>query len=218
MEEYVILNADGWYWPKFDGGGNHGPGSCWHGLSTTSYIPEETAKFVEKKNVMVQAGGNCGLYVKQYAQLFRTVYTFEPDPVNFFCLNLNVTEPNVLKYQACLGKEHKGLSVGRFLSDVGSTHIVGPGPIPTFLIDDLALTECNLIQLDVEGFELQALEGAVETIKRCRPVIALEFYEEWAQRYDTTLKLIEDFLSSLNYEFFADIPNGHGDKIYKFKD
>jgi hypothetical protein len=32
----------------------------------------------------------------------------------------------------------------------------------------------SVLQLDVEGFEEQALDGAMDTIRRCRPLIILE--------------------------------------------
>jgi len=228
MKDSIVLNSKGWYWPKHDGGGNNeAPGSCWYGLNKAHLVPENVSKFVEQKNIVVQAGGNCGFYIKKYADLFKLVYTFEPDPINFYCLNLNVTEPNVLKFQAALGREHKGVSMGNFLADVGATHVAGDGVIPTMRVDDLALVGCDLLHLDIEGYELHALQGAEETIKKYHPVIALEFYKDWAARYNTSLIDIENYLKTLGYEFFEDVPmgkeyedeypNGGNDKIYKFK-
>jgi hypothetical protein len=61
-------------------------------------IPDKISEHITEKKVVVQAGGNCGVYVKRYAELFETVYTFEPSPILFYCLNLNVTNPNVFKF------------------------------------------------------------------------------------------------------------------------
>ena len=41
-------------------------------------------------------------------------------------------------------------------------------------IDDLKLNCCDLIVLDVEGSELDALKGAKSTIERFHPVVMLE--------------------------------------------
>lgn len=41
-------------------------------------------------------------------------------------------------------------------------------------LDSLNLDGVGLIQLDVEGHELKALQGAGDTIARCRPVVVLE--------------------------------------------
>lgn len=219
MKDLIFLNSEGWYWPKHDGGGGdqNQAGSCWFGLSTTAYIPNSVARYTTGRRVVIQAGGNCGFYVKKYAQLFNFVYTFEPDPINFYCLNLNVTEPNVLKYQACLGNNRQGVTISNFMADIGASHVVGSGAIPTMRIDDLSVHACDLIHLDIEGYELHALHGAIDTINKFHPVIALEFYEPWAARYQTTLADIEGFLATLGYAFFEDVPNAQGDKIYKFK-
>ena len=215
MKNLVIKNSQYLWWPKHDGaiGDFEKPGSCWHYMKTHADVPYQISKHIPEKKVVVQAGGNCGFYVKQYAELFELVYTFEPEPLNFYCLTLNVTTPNVLKFQACLGNVHQGLSVGSFMPDIGSTHVTGAGPIPTMRIDDLALMRCDLIHLDIEGFELNALMGAVDTINKFRPVIALEYYEAWSNRYNTTLADIERFLENLGYEFVLD---EQGDRVYKF--
>ena len=41
-------------------------------------------------------------------------------------------------------------------------------------LDALALPSCNLLKIDVEGWEADVLAGARETIGRCRPIIYLE--------------------------------------------
>ena len=203
-----------WYWPKDDGDGNiEGNTSCWTYMQDHPDTPQLISNYVPQKRVVVQAGGNCGFYVKQYAKLFEVVYTFEPEPVNFYCLNLNVTEHNVLKFQGCLGDEHYCVGLDKFMPDVGSTYVSGEGSVPTFLIDDLNLSACDLIHLDIEGYELKALKGAVETIKKFKPVIAFECHDAWARRYGSNLAHIESFICGLGY-----IHKGieQGDRVYTY--
>jgi hypothetical protein len=49
-----------------------------------------------------------------------------------------------------------------------------PGVVPVYRIDDLGLDVCDLIVLDIEGYELEALTGARETLAQHRPVVMLE--------------------------------------------
>lgn len=194
-----------WWWPASDT-------NCWEGLHRWYDVPDLVMAHVPSKNVMVQAGGNAGLYVKKYAKNFGIVYTFEPFPELFECLVRNVTEPHVIKIQGCVGNSHKLVSMLEHpLGDVGGGHVGGSGFVPTFMIDDLNLPECNLIHLDIEGYEPFALEGARETIVRCKPIIAIENCEKWLNRYGKSLVDVENTLHELGYEY---VTSARGDRIY----
>lgn len=137
-------------------------------------------KLVAGRDTVVQAGGNCGVWPRALAPYFKRVITFEPDPANFTCLLHNTRGlPNVTQFNYALSDE-----VGRGVMDTpdhetnncGALQFVPTdgGGIPTMRLDSLRVTPCDLLYLDIEGFELFALKGAYETIDRCRPVIALE--------------------------------------------
>jgi FkbM family methyltransferase len=196
-----------WWWPTHDKG-------CWDYMHSHADVPQKLAKHVKERGVVVQAGGNVGFYIRQYAELFDTVYTFEPDPLCFLSLCLNCDTPNVVKFQACVGDRPGFHSLGHWASDVGATHIAGKGILPTMRIDDLGLEKCDLIQLDTEGFEYYGLVGAIETIKKFKPVLSIEWWEEWATRYGVTLKMIEDLILPLGYELVAEY---WSDRVYAVK-
>jgi FkbM family methyltransferase len=222
MENEVILHK-GYYWPKKDGSIEitsdyaHTDSTCYNLMNKFQYIPDNLSKWVDNKNVIIQAGGNAGFYVKRYSELFNKVYTFEPDPTNFYCLNLNVTSPNVYKYQAFLGATNECRNIINTYATLGhgGSHISNmDGDIPTLRIDDLNLKECNLIHLDIEGYEMFALLGGIETIKRCSPIICVEDYPDWKKRYNSSLESIENMLFSMGYSRVGQV-EGDGDKIYK---
>lgn len=215
----LIRRIGKWYWPKTDGGdeGIENPNSTWRYMQDHPDVPRLIANHVPNKGVVVQAGGNCGFYVKQYAELFGLVYTFEPEPLNFLCLNLNVTGRNVIKFQSCLGDKHEMVGLGNYLNDSGSTHVKTEkseqSVVPTMMIDDLQLSSCDLIHLDIEGYELFALKGAVETIRKFKPVIAFEFHDAWAGRYEYNKSTIENFIIDLGYSLKA---IEQGDMVYTY--
>ena len=63
-------------------------------------------------------------------------------------------------------------------------------------IDAMALPRLDFFKLDVEGYEIPALAGALNTIKRHRPWI-------WVEYFITGVDPIKQALSSIdNYEFF----------------
>ena len=206
IEAVEIRN--GYYWPKTDV-------RCWQYMMNHPNLPIIVTEYVSKKNrkTVVQAGGNAGFYPKQFASLFENVYTFEPDWLNFYCLNLNTPYPNVIKSNGCLGNDYKLVSLSIREKNRGKNFVNGPGNIPTYRIDDLKLDACSLIQLDVEGFEYYSLQGGIETIKAYKPVIVLEIWDRLTDRFEKNLnqKLFE-LLDTLGYVHECDIDEG--DKLF----
>lgn len=155
--------------------------------------------------VAVQAGGYCGVFPRLLGEMFDTVYTFEPDPSNFFCLNLNCSRDNIIKAQGALGNEHGLISVvrqnaaNRGMNNV--QHTIN-SKIPTYIIDELDLQACDLLQLDTEGYEHKILQGAKNTIDRFRPLISVE---------DSTPQ-ISEFLDTFGYK---EVTKVYRDTVFK---
>lgn len=62
-------------------------------------------------------------------------------------------------------------------------------------IDSLALQRLDLVKLDIEGMEIEALEGARETLARCKPQLIVE-----ALKSDESQ--LRAFLAGLGYRVF----------------
>lgn len=145
-------------------------------------------KYVNYKSVVVQAGGFCGIYPRLFSEVFDVVYTFEPDPLNFFCLTLNCQSDNIIKAQGALGKQHEMVAIRRTCptnKGMNVVHADKRSAVPTYVIDDLDLPECNLIQLDTEGYEHNILQGAKNTILKFKPVISVEDNNQSIEQYLT---------------------------------
>lgn len=169
---------DGWVWPIADERG-------WPVIrEEAAHIGEILAHVPpDRRRVAVQAGGNCGLMVRPLADAFAEVITVEPDWLNYRCLCMNVPEEHVTKLLAGLG-EAGSLDAGLMAApdNCGVRRIMtaaemrehGRGDVTIIPVDGLMLPECDLLMLDIEGYELHALRGAAETIARCKPVIVVE--------------------------------------------
>ena len=207
--EHLIETRENWFWPKHDI-------ACWRYLSRRQDVPKNVSVYSEHKRVVVQAGGNAGMYVKMYEDIFDTVYTFEPDPINFYCLTKN-TSTKTIKFQGCLGNEPNFVNlsydeVHHKKPNSGGYRVKGEGNIPTLILDNLNLPVIDLIHLDIEGFEKFALLGAIETIKRCKPVVALEL-NGLAEKYNHTDNDVKALMSSLGYTEIGIVDD---DAIFKF--
>lgn len=153
-----------------------------------SLAKERIEELVPDRRVCVQAGGNWGYWPYYLSEMFETVYTFEPDPRCFVCLTLNTqSRDNVIRIQSALGRARGFVDLERDTDTTGNQRVKPGGVIPTFSIDDLGLETCDLIYLDVEGKEEEAILGATATIRHHRPVVA---FEE-TKKYESARKAVE---------------------------
>jgi FkbM family methyltransferase len=133
-------------------------------------------RHVDTADVCVQAGGACGIWPAYLARIFDTVYTFEPDPLNFQCLEMNA--PTVHKHHAALGARPGSTTITRHdleQSNCGAGYVTWDnGEIPVVTIDDVIPSRFSLLLLDVEGAEYDALLGGSEIIQLWTPTIVIE--------------------------------------------
>jgi FkbM family methyltransferase len=206
VRDIDVLGESNWTWVKSDkgafGNANDGPMRDWIQGHSTKYF-----EHVRKFDTIVTAGANCGMYVRFYAKMFKHVYAFEPNPLSFHCMVMNNQYDNVVKLNAALGGSPGLVDLNRSDTSNIGTHSIKKEPgelkIPTITIDSLALESCDLIQLDVEGFESNVIEGAMHTIMKFKPVIVAESF--------SSSEAIE-LMKNLNYEF---VGSSFSDTIYR---
>jgi FkbM family methyltransferase len=200
----ATVEIDGFEWPSQDTQARQ---------SILGSLPdlEKYIGLCTHRRVAVQAGGNVGVWPKELSKHFADVYTFEPDALNYGCLARNVREPNVFMRFAALG-ELEGLgAIARDPQNCGASAVAQGSEFPVITLDSLELAHVDLLQLDVEGFELQALKGAAATIARCSPLIVLEL-KGLGERYGYTDDQVDAWLKELSYQR---IGVAHRDVIYK---
>jgi FkbM family methyltransferase len=146
--------------------------------ANTAHATAQTiAALVPERRAVVQAGGCSGLWPLALAEVFAKVYTCEPDPTNFRCLQANVAErENITALNVALGETHRRVGLTRPKPGAGLWRVDGDGTIPMVPLDALFIrTPIDAIVLDVEGSEVQALQGAARLIARHRPLLWFEF-------------------------------------------
>lgn len=200
----VFPNANGWSGAKVAvEHGRKSLGGVWWpvhdheawiaGLHEVDDQIEAVLRHVPARRACIQAGGNVGLFAARLARHFETVSTFEPDPVNYACLELNVPDNVVHAPHALAGPDTVAVYLRATPGNAGSTHANVGGVregalycVEALPIDDLKLPSVDLIWLDVEGYEMCVLEGAEDTIDRHRPVIVIE-ENGLSERYGRTV-------------------------------
>lgn len=171
-------------------------------IGIPSLLMNTLKEFNRPLNSVIHAGGNIGIYALEFAKHAKNVYVFEPASENFSALCMNCAKhENIFLYKAALGDKHNTINMMNPAPDkqCGAWKVDRSlGNVPTLRIDDLNLIDLSIIHLDIEGYELFALKGAEETIKRCKPLIAFEILSH-SDKYNYTTKEMYDYLVSLGY-------------------
>jgi len=184
--KHTVGNVTQWYWPSTD---KYTFGIILHDWEN-GIKPLLAEHFTERNGTVIQAGGNSGLYPFVLQEFFQRVYTFEPDPLSFFCLTLNCQMPSITMMNCAIGEEPGTVTMHERDPNNRGMNCVVPtegAQIPVVALDSFGFNDVKLMQLDLEGFEPQALRGAIDTINRCHPMLILEC----ADNYDDVFKIIE---------------------------
>lgn len=205
-----LIEMGGYWWPHYDAEYPSLP----HALMRNVKDIAVSAAVCKRRRLCVQAGGNVGIWPIALTFMFDRVVTLEPQPAAFQALCRNaVREISSGRMSAQLGA--LGAAAGTVRLQAGQNSatwrkVEEHAPLfpqmdaQVFTIDGLGHETVDAIYLDVEGAELDALKGADQTIKRCRPVLHLEVFDK--NRAD-----LEAYVFGLGYKFIRTV---HKDSIY----
>jgi FkbM family methyltransferase len=144
---------------------------------------------VEANDVVLDCGANVGVFTRHALKAgARLVVAIEISPENIECLRRNFADEirtgKVIVYPKGVWDKEDSLVLHVYDVDSGSNTVaLTPGDseegptVPLTTIDKIAaelkLDRVDFIKMDIEGSERQALRGAVETVRRWRPALAI---------------------------------------------
>jgi FkbM family methyltransferase len=151
-----------------------------------------------QRRVAVDAGAHVGMWSYYLARAFATVHAFEPAALMCHCFERNVEAKNVALHRVALGNRSGTVKSQVVAHNTGASFVNedGPGDVPLKRLDDYALESVDLLKVDVEGYERFVLEGARETLLRCRPVVLIE-QKPYSERYGVAQYAALEYLQSL---------------------
>ena len=139
------------------------------------------------RGIAIDVGANYGIYSYALSKLYLRVVAFEPNPKAAQLLQ-SWNSPKVDLVQTALSSRagssilYVPLNNGFEVSGWGSLDRDNcPGAVDFAklevhlrTLDSFELSDVGFIKIDVEGHELQVLQGAAETIARCKPNLLVE--------------------------------------------
>ncbi len=134
---------------------------------------------LKEDDVVLEVGANIGYYALMEASRCRKIYAIEPHPENVERLKRNIElngYDNIEVQHAGFAEKDGKLKL--YTSELSNWHTAKENPgsptdfveVDCYKIDSFAETHetPTFIKMDVEGYELEVLRGATETLKKIR--------------------------------------------------
>ena len=171
-----------------------------------------------RRRTVIQAGGNIGIWPIRLLKDFDFVVTAEPDYLNHEALVANVADRvaaedrrRLMVLRAAFGDKRGMGAMDRFdPHNIGAHRVADGEEFVICPIDDLGVQDCDLLCLDVEGFEHFAVKGALATIAASSPTIVLEL-KGLGERYGATDVDTITMLADIGYGIVGHV---HRDVIF----
>lgn len=197
-------------------------------LTNGAYEPLETdiiSKLVQPGFTILDIGANIGYYTTLLSRKTGDtggVHAFEPFPQSAALLmkNLAVNNcTNVVVHQIALSREKgekdlylNGYNTGdnRLYASEGMNHIA----VRTDRLDDVLPpgVSVDLIKMDIQGSEWNALQGMAQTLAAHQPLLISEFWPLGLLRAGGSARVMLEFLEGLGYAFIEINEGAHSYK------
>jgi len=137
-------------------------------------------------------------YLKSVGNTGR-VFAFEPNPDALACLAHNCPDAKIHPYGLGDYSDTKKIckNVNAGASSIGDS---GETEVKINCLDSYDLPRLDFLKLDVEGYELKALQGAEQTICEYRPKMWIEINRGALERHGASAKDIFAFLTDYDYD------------------
>jgi len=167
---------------------------------------------IKEGDWVVDGGAFIGDHTKAYKDKvgdLGMVFAFEPNPAAFQCLIHNCPHVQAFNYGLC---SHGGEAFLETCENVGASSIGASGEaIKLMCLDELNLDRLDFIKLDVEGYELRALEGAINIIDKFRPKMWIEVNRFALERHGSSAVDLLNAVIAMGYDFTS-YPEEGGDQ------
>lgn len=171
------------------------------------YFMEKNFRMRNSKQIFVDCGAYVGDTIEQYLYVkegvFGDIYAFEPDLKNVDALSKRVqrlkdewgiSEDKFHIIAGAVGKENNRLFIQNDIGGLGAkvTNDGVGNEIQVYRLDSFFKgTPVGFLKADIEGYELDMLEGATELIKKHKPLIAICIYHQSTDLYKIPILLKE---------------------------
>lgn len=161
---------------------------------------------LKDRRCFLDVGANMGIYTYKFSKTFASIVSFEPIiEVSRRISNLSVD--NVRVRNDAVSNEmgnlllHIPIERGVLLHGLASLESrdteCEKRKVPVTTIDHCEFTDVDFLKIDVEGHELNVVQGALKTIRQCLPVVLIEIEQ---RHIEFPVQKVFDLLISQGFE------------------
>ena len=179
-------------------------------------ILEIARSYITPHSTILDIGANYGQMAIEFSRIAvdTTVYAFEAQKMVFDILvkNIAANQSGNIKafYNAVYDKNNLDFvfpvpdlvrfsSYGSYGLDLKATSGV---PVKSFTVDSLDFNApISFMKIDIQGSDLAAMKGAVNTIAKHKMPILFEYEEQFQHEFNTCFQDYVDFVDSIGYKF-----------------
>lgn len=148
-------------------------------LSNGKILDYTIEPYIAKAGTILDIGSHIGCNTIMYSKFNENanIYSFEAQPKQFALLDLNIKSNNVRNvtiFNNAVGNETKKIKADPFSIDPLTNLISISEEISMITIDSLNLMGCDFMRISGNGFGKLVLVGAINSIKKYKPVIYFE--------------------------------------------
>jgi FkbM family methyltransferase len=188
-------------------------------------IVDMAARYIQPDTVVLDIGSNFGQMSILFSEMVGEkgyVHAFDADDWIYEILNKNIQANNkegkiIPHFGAVYNVENQILHFPvQDFEKFGAYGSYGVDPtskngreVKSFTIDSLDIREpISFMKIDIQGGDLQAMQGAVKTIQKNKMPILFEYEYQFEEEYSLCFQDYVDFVKSINYKFLKTV-NGH---------
>lgn len=181
-----------------------------HEPSTTKLLKS----MIGDSMIIVDIGANIGYYTLLFGHAVGPsgrVFAVEPEPRNYDLLRANVRESllnNITLLNYAVGSKDAVSKL--FVANQSNVHTLVKGQKPESkyvkvqektldsIVREVGASNVDLVRMDVEGYEVEILKGAAETLSRYKPIVIMEVHFHLVGNDEISRML--DCLKTFNYK------------------
>jgi FkbM family methyltransferase len=167
---------------------------------------------VEKGDVIFECGGHHGctaIVLSKWVGPFGKVITFEALPRNCDIIEKNIMQNRL--QNVTLERKAVGAEIGKvIIYDLSNSSVALSNQgleVDLTCLDDYEHLNPTILKVDVEGFEVQVLQGAKNILSK-RPKLAIEIHTERLSLYGATVEDLFELIGVEDYEFWIQWEDG----------